>query len=127
MEYFKVFVLPLTFPYVTHNICRQNASGHWILDSSPPFESYIGFLEPYSDPYGVRAEWEGFVCLTSREESKKYSKLVEKAEELVASLPWGKNFEREIFKRPEFTATEVLGFAAGGVPGGMSKQCRFFG
>ena len=34
--------------------------------------------------------------------------------ELIKSLPWGKDFEVDVFRKPDFTALEILTFATGG-------------
>ncbi len=52
--------------------------------------------------------------------SAKYEKLVSDAPELIKSLPWGKDFEVDVFRKPDFTALEVLTFATGGIPAGIN-------
>jgi dipeptidyl-peptidase-3 len=96
------------------------ASTHWVSDLSPVVESYIGFVETYVDPYGARAEWEGFTAIVDKELSAKYEVLVESAPSLIKGLPWGREFEVDIFRKPDFTALSIVGFATGGIPAGIN-------
>lgn len=83
------------------------------------------------DPFGARAEWEGFVAVVNKEQSKKFNALVDAAPELIKDLPWGPDFEGAFdrmglgtgpdlgnavgtFQRPDFTALEIIAFATGG-------------
>jgi dipeptidyl-peptidase-3 len=47
--------------------------------------------------------------------SAKYESLVNGAPELIKVLPWGKDFEVDVFRKPDFTALEVVSFATGGM------------
>lgn len=94
--------------------------------------NFLQFIETYVDPYGARAEWEGrsmldvhhttrgssfptgFTAVVNKELSAKYEILVDRAPELIQVLPWGKDFEVDVFRKPDFTALEVLSFATGG-------------
>ncbi|KAK7014867.1 putative dipeptidyl peptidase [Favolaschia claudopus] len=90
---------------------HKDASRHWVKDVGPTVESYLGFIETYLDPYGARAEWEGFTAIVNKQLSAKYEKL---------SLPWGADFEVDTFRKPDFTALEVVSFATGGIPAGIN-------
>lgn len=46
--------------------------------------------------------------------SAKYETLVNNAPELIKVLPWGPDFEVDVFRKPDFTALEVVTFATGG-------------
>ncbi|KAG9316989.1 peptidase family M49-domain-containing protein [Chiua virens] len=99
---------------------HKKGSVAWVKDVGPVVESYIGFIETYVDPYGGRAEWEGFTAIVDKALSAKYDKLVNDAPELIKVLPWGSVFEVDVFKKPDFTALEILHFATGGIPAGIN-------
>jgi dipeptidyl-peptidase-3 len=46
--------------------------------------------------------------------SAKYETLVNDAPNLIKVLPWGEDFEVDTFRKPDFTALEVVSFATGG-------------
>lgn len=60
----------------------------WVEDQRTNVESIIGFVEPYRDPHGVRAEFEGVVGIVHGEETRLLKLLVENAGRFVGTLPW---------------------------------------
>lgn len=56
----------------------------------------------------------GFTAIVNKELSSKYEVLVDSAPQLIKGLPWGPDFEVDVFRKPDFTALEVLSFATGG-------------
>lgn len=82
----------------------------WVTDISPRVENILGFVEPYRDPYGVRAEWEGAVCISDPDETRKLKALVDCSTKFIRTLPWavpddndGKGpFEASLFQAPDF-------------------------
>ncbi|KAL8693137.1 MAG: hypothetical protein Q9218_001989 [Villophora microphyllina] len=47
----------------------------WVKDLQPTVENAFGFVEPYRDPYGTRAEFEGIVAFVNAEETEVLTRL----------------------------------------------------
>jgi dipeptidyl-peptidase-3 len=59
----------------------------WVKDILPRAEHILGFVEPYRDPYGVRAEFEATVCISVPDETVKVKALVEGSTRYIRMLP----------------------------------------
>jgi dipeptidyl-peptidase-3 len=65
---------------------------------------------------------QGFTAIVDKALSKKYEKLVDRAPELIKAMPWGPAYEVVVFRKPDFTALEVLNFATGGKVAACSQS-----
>ncbi|KAK0747420.1 dipeptidyl peptidase III [Apiosordaria backusii] len=100
----------------------------WVTDLSPRVENIFGFVEPYRDPYGVRAEWEGIVSISDPDETRKLAGLVSASAKVISLLPWavadendGKGpFEASLFQAPDFAIVHALAYCASVVWDGVN-------
>lgn len=60
------------------------------------------------------------MAIVNREQSKKFSALVQRSEEIIPLLPWDKDMEKENFLAPDFTMLEVICFASKSCPAGIN-------
>ncbi|KAB5575623.1 peptidase family M49-domain-containing protein [Coniochaeta sp. 2T2.1] len=93
----------------------------WIQDENPRVENILGVVEPYRDPAGIRAEFEGLVAISDAEETKALSKLVEHSDVFIKGLPWAEGssenngkgpFEKALFEPPDFTSIHALAYCS---------------
>jgi dipeptidyl-peptidase III len=94
----------------------KQAQKSWVQDLKPTVETILGFIEPYRDPFGVRAEFEGVVAVVDSEETKVLASLVLESTKFIRRLPWAQGthenngkgpFERDLFEPPDFTSVHV--------------------
>jgi dipeptidyl-peptidase-3 len=85
----------------------------WVKDVQPSVETILGFIEPYRDPFGTRAEFEGLVGVVNRDETKMLATLANNSAKFIRRLPWTENstendgkgpFEKASFEEPDFTS-----------------------
>ena len=89
----------------------RQAQRIWVDDASLRVENIFGFVEPYRDPCGIRAEWQGFVGISDPHETRRLRTLVERSTEFIRTLPWavpGENdgkgpFEANLFRAPDLS------------------------
>jgi dipeptidyl-peptidase-3 len=79
----------------------------------PSVEGFFGCIEPYRDPFGTRAEFEGLVGIVNEKETQNLTALVKESSTFIRRLPWAEGhtendgkgpFEKELFESPDFTS-----------------------
>ncbi|KKK24886.1 hypothetical protein ARAM_000118 [Aspergillus rambellii] len=97
----------------------KNAQKIWVTDKAPSVETVIGFIEPYRDPLGIRAEFEGIVGIPDPTATETLRKLASVADKFVFKLPWVEGnggrkgpFEKELFDPPDFSSVQSLAYCS---------------
>jgi dipeptidyl-peptidase III len=99
--------------------CYKNSQREWVKDIKPSVEVFFGFIEPYRDPFGIRAEFEGLCGIVNERETQSLTDLVQKSSIFIRRLPWAENsiendgkgpFEKELFESPDFTSLHSMSF-----------------
>jgi len=87
----------------------------WVHDHLTTVEIVFGFVEPYRDPCGTKAEYEGIVGIENPGETAMLHRLCENADVFVKRLPWVHSrlgakslgdFEESTVQRPDFVSIE---------------------
>jgi dipeptidyl-peptidase-3 len=114
----KSFISKYQQSFITGDMeSYKNSQREWVKDIMPSVEVFFGFIEPYRDPFGVRAEFEGLVGIVNAQETKNLTALVKKSSTFIRRLPWADNqhdndgkgpFEKEMFESPDFTSLHSM-------------------
>ena len=115
------FILEYQHSFVTGDMESYKESQRtWVKDFQPSVETIFGFVEPYRDPFGVRAEFEGLAAIVDKEETKILTALVKDSAKFIKRLPWAQGstenagkgpFEKDFFEEPDFTSLHSESFS----------------
>ncbi|KFY07720.1 hypothetical protein V492_06876 [Pseudogymnoascus sp. VKM F-4246] len=119
----KIFLSQYIDSFETGSLhAYRDSQRTWIKDQGPVVENIMGFVEPYRDPHGTRAEFEGLVAISDSEETKALKRLVDNSAKFIRRLPWsdshylengGKGpFEKELFEPPDFASVHALAYCS---------------
>ena len=98
----------------------KTSQREWVKDIKPSVEAFFGFIEPYRDPFGIRAEFEGLCGIVNEQETQNLTVLVQKSSIFIRRLPWAENyiendgkgpFEKDLFESPDFTSLHSMSFS----------------
>ncbi|KAI6813540.1 dipeptidyl-peptidase III [Hortaea werneckii] len=93
----------------------------WIHDHLTTVETVFGFVEPYRDPCGSKAEYEGIVGVENPGETAMLHRLCQSADSFVKRLPWVEShrgdksmgdFEESTVQRPSFVSIEAIAYCS---------------
>ncbi|KAJ3939178.1 uncharacterized protein N0V96_010621 [Colletotrichum fioriniae] len=85
----RVFIEEYVESFRTGNLAKYRDSlRNWVKDKAPEIENIFGFVEPYRDPHGIRAEFEGLVAIADAAETRKLTRLVDNSTQFIRKLPW---------------------------------------
>ncbi|CAG8971088.1 hypothetical protein HYALB_00009689 [Hymenoscyphus albidus] len=92
------------------------------LETPSRVENIFGFVEPYRDPHGIRAEFEGLVAISDPNETKILIEIVESSAKFIKRLPWANSnspenngegpFEKALFDPPDFSSIHALAYCS---------------
>lgn len=85
----------------------------WVRDHPTRVESVLGFIEPYRDPCGTKAEFEGIVGIQNPAESAMLHRLSENANTFVRRLPWvSKGYDGSTMGEFELSTIRIPSFVS---------------
>lgn len=93
----------------------------WLHDRFPRIEQVFGFVEPYRDPAGIKAEFEGLVGIMDLQETQRVQNLLAKSGSIVRKLPWVLNtsdtepfgpFEKVSFEGSGCICMNIISYAS---------------
>lgn len=112
----KTYVAKLCKSFQTGDMEEYKSSQRtWVHDHLTTVETIFGFVEPYRDPCGTKAEYEGIVGIENPGETAMLHRLCENADAFVKRLPWVHShlgadslgdFEESTVQRPGFVSIE---------------------
>ncbi|KAK1710798.1 peptidase family M49-domain-containing protein [Colletotrichum lupini] len=116
----KVFIKEYVESFRTGSLAKYRESlRNWVKDKAPEIENIFGFVEPYRDPHGIRAEFEGLVAIADAAETRKLTRLNENSTQFIRKLPWaspendGKGvFEKSLFDPPDLSSIHTLAYCS---------------
>lgn len=112
----KTYIAKLCKSFQTGDMEEYKSSQRtWVHDHLTTVETVFGFVEPYRDPCGTKAEYEGIVGIENPGETAMLHRLCENADAFVKRLPWVHShlgaeslgdFEESTVQRPSFVSIE---------------------